>query len=208
MSLHASFVLIEGDHRRAVERLLSELGYSFAVVPRTAPSFSAASKVLFQWQVGKSVVKKAVGLVRGWTSLYDPERHLAAEPYALRKLASHSRSRVFSMVCDATSGAFGFALVRGGLARAWFCNASGIVIDEGAPVPEEEGFCHDHPCEDDVLHVMERVAYPRSALDEPGPWAILTLEAAEAEQAQEAGASGAGGRDYGSAGKRRWWRFW
>ena len=35
MSLHANFVLLHGDHRRDVERLLGELGYAFAVVPRS-----------------------------------------------------------------------------------------------------------------------------------------------------------------------------
>ena len=48
MSLHSSFVLIEGDHRRGVERLLAEFGYLFAVVPRTAQSFQSASKTMFR----------------------------------------------------------------------------------------------------------------------------------------------------------------
>jgi hypothetical protein len=200
MSLHTSFVLIEGDHRREIERLLAEFGYDYALVPRAAPSFAAASKTLFQWQVSATVVKKAVGCVRGWTVLCDPERHLAAEPWALKKLARITRSRVFSMVCDGTSGAFGFALVRGPSTRAWFSGAGGELHEEGEALPEESGFPHDHPCEEEIARLMERVAFPIGALDEPGSWQVLTLEAVEAAHAAVAGAA--------DARKRHWWRFW
>ena len=205
MSLHSSFVLIEGDHRRSVERLLAEFGYLFAVVPRTAQSFASASKTLFQWQVSPTVVKKAVGFVRGWTALFDPEQVLAGDPVRLQRLARLARSRVFSMVCDGASGAYGFISVRGAEMRALLSSSHGVVLDTGAPLTEESEIPRDGPGEDDVKRVLERVAFPFTAFAEPGIWQILTLEITEAAHA--AGAA-AGGGDEGAAHKRHWWRFW
>lgn len=205
MSLHASFVLIEGDHRRGVERLLAEFGYAFAVVPRTTQSFASASKTLFQWQVSPTVVKKAVGFVRGWTALYDPEQVLAGDPVRLQRLSRLARSRVFAMVCDGASGAYGFTCVRGSVMRALLASGHGVVLDTGTPLPEESDVARDGPGEEDVKRVLERVAFPYSAFSDPGTWQILTLEVTEAAHAAAATAGGDGDP---SAGKRRWWRFW
>jgi hypothetical protein len=207
MGLHTSFVLIEGDHRKAVERLLSDFGYEFAVVPRSVASFGAATKVLHQWHVSPTVVKKAVGLVRGWTSLYDPELQIACDPEALRRLARHAHARVFSMVSDGSTGTYGFALVQGPATRAWFTTASGTSLDVGEPLREEVGLDKEHPCEEELVGVMERIAFPYSAIDDSGTWQVLTLEAAG--ETLHAMAAGAGvGVDGGSRGKRPWWRFW
>jgi len=199
MSLSKSFVLIEGDRRREMERLLLEFGYSFAVVPRSVPSFGAASKVLHQWHVSPTVVKKAVGYVRGWTALCDPERMIGGDPESCRKLARLARSRVLATVCDGTAGAFGFTHVRGAATRALLTSGGTVVADVGAPLAEEDGIQREHPCEDDVLRVMERVAFPYEALEEPGPWQVLTLEEGGALAAADSGEI---------ARKRQWWRFW
>jgi hypothetical protein len=206
MSLRTSFVLVEGDHRRDVERFLAQFGYTFAVVPRTVPSFSAASKTTFQWQVSPTVVKKAVGYVRGWTTIYDPERVLAGEPDALRRLSRMARSTVFALVCDGTSGAFGYTLVRGGSLRARHASGSTTVLDLGVPVPEELGLPHDPLGEEEVNRVLERVAFPLAALDESGTWQVLTLESHEERHAASAGRSAV--LEGESSRKRHWWRFW
>jgi len=206
MSLHSSFVLIEGDHRRGVERLLAEFGYLFAVVPRTAQSFQSASKTMFQWQVSPTVVKKAVGFVRGWTVLFDPEQVLAGDPVRLQKLARLARSPVFAMVCDGASGAYGFVSVRGAAMRALLSSGHGVVLDTGAPLAEESEIARDGPGEEDVKRVLERVAFPFTAFAEPGIWQILTLEITESAHAHAAGAAAGGGDD--AAHKRHWWRFW
>jgi len=206
MSLHSSFVLVEGDHRRDLERLLSEFGYSFAVVPRTASSFLAASKVTFQWQVSPTIVKKAVGFVRGWTALYDPEHVLAGDPAGLRRLARLTRSRVFALVCDGTSGAYGFTVVRGAATRALYASGGATVIDLGPPLPEESGIHREALGEEDVKRVLERVAFPLAAVDDPGEWQVLTLATGEESHAAAAGFTG--GTGDAAARKRRWWRFW
>ena len=205
MSVHKSFVLVEGDHRRDVERLLDGLGYAFAVVPRTLPTFDQASKVLYQWQVSPSVVKKALGHVNGWTTLFDPELMLARDPEACRKLARLARSRVFTAVCDGTSGTFGFTHVRGAATRSFLVCGGETVCDVGAPLEHEAGIVLDHPTEEDVERVMERVAFPAAALTDSGSWQILTLRQREEMHAHAAHAA-AGGDDH--AHKRQWWRFW
>ena len=201
MSLHKSFVLVEGDHRRDTERLFDALGYAYAVVPRTLPSFDQASKVLHQWQVSPTVVKKAIGHVRGWTTLFDPELVLARDAEACRKLARLAKARVFSAVSDGTTGAYGFTFIRGAATRSFIVAAGEPVNDSGEPIEQESGFHREHPCEEDVERVMERVAFPAEALEDPGPWQVLTLRQREHEHEH----AGAGSDD---AAKRQWWRFW
>jgi hypothetical protein len=195
MSLHANFVLLEGDRRREVERLLGELGFAFAVVPRAMPSFNAASKALLQFQVSPTVVKQAVGLVRGWTVIYDPERAIAAEPDTLRKLARLARARLLSVVCDGLSGSCGFVAVQGAATRALLVSNGAVVHDSGPPLTEEQGLRREALAEEDVRIVLERVAFPFGAIEESGTWQVLTLE----QHLEVAAQSGHG---------RPWWRFW
>jgi hypothetical protein len=195
MSLHANFVLLEGDHRRSLERILAELGLPFAVVPRAMPSFNAASKALLQFQMSPTVVKQAVGFVRGWTVIYDPEKALATEPEPLRRLAQLARTRLLSIVADGLSGACGFISVQGAATRVLLTNGAAVVHDSGPPLQEEQGLRRDALAEEDVRLLLERIAFPFAAVDEPGPWQVLTLE-----QAHEAAVHAGGGRP--------WWRFW
>ena len=195
MSLHANFVLLQGDHRRDVERLLGDLGFAFAVDPRSMPSFNAASKALLQFQMSPTVVKQAVGLVRGWTVLYDPERMLATEPETLRKLARLSRARLLSVICDGLSGSCGFVAVQGAMTRALLLSNGAVVHDSGPPLPEEDGLRRDAFAEEDVRELLARLAFPFAAIEESGAWQVLTLEAHH-EAAEHAGHG------------RPWWRFW
>ena len=133
--------------------------------------------------------------MRGWTAIHDPERGLAGEPESLRRLARAARARLFALVCDGTSGSYGFVSVRGAATRALLASGHAVVQDVGPVLEEEAGIHRDPPGEDDVKQVLERVAFPFAAIEEPGPWQVLTLE-----QHHDEAVSAATGRP--------WWRFW
>jgi hypothetical protein len=210
MSLRASLVLIEGDRSRDVERLLGAVGLRLVAVPRSAPTYSAATKTLLHAPAGARLLQKALGRAGGWTVLIDPDGEVACDPHACHFLSQRARASVLGLLIDAVADRGAFVLARRGVLRAVLHGPDGTLHEEGTPIPEEDGLDRTHFTADCALRVLERVALPWSVLEDSKEWQVLSCAPQSRSRSHEmvftAGASAAaGGAD---PSHRPWWRFW
>jgi hypothetical protein len=204
MGLPSSLVLVEGDHRLELDRLLAAVGYTPAVVPRHAATYDAMRKALFHWRVNDTVGKKAVACVNGFTVVADPDSALASDPAVCRELARRAHGRLVALIDDREAHIRGFTHIAEGAMRSRLFAAGDVVRDQGLPIDVERELTSAMD-EADLVHVMERLAFPHEALLQSGPWQVLTLTTEDAGEEVEVGdghASAAIDR------RRRWWQLW
>jgi hypothetical protein len=144
VSWHTSALVIEGRHSDRAPHLLAELGFPGKTEIGVVGGDAAGSSDLRG---------RAIGLVGGWTVLWDPMMFVPdglddlegmfdvgiwARPVesALQRLSQ--ASRIYLFIVEGSSDTYGFAwYFRGRRRRLWLSQSGAVVFEDGARLPEE-----------------------------------------------------------------------
>jgi hypothetical protein len=116
---------------------------------------------------------RAIGVVSGWTLVWDPVMFIPDDPVQAKEVFSESlwvpavdralarmsaSSRIYSFVTEGTSGTHGFAwYVQGTRRRLRLCGEGVTLLEDGAPLPEELTATSDEPDEEQQLFVLMKL---------------------------------------------------
>lgn len=154
MSMHISFVAIEGEHLNEIPEMLTAFDYS--VTESKAVENAAELVHAFSTSAAEDVLTKIAYTNGNWTVLVDPEMVVMHQD----ELADYSqkwKARVVGIVMEGTSGSYGFRVFALGEQQRLVMAIDGaVVVNEGAPLPEEEGIDWTRVFESECLTLAER----------------------------------------------------
>jgi len=159
MSWHTSALVIEGDHARRGPDLFEDLGF---------PGLAEVSEVSGD-EAGRSALQgRALGLVRGWTFVWDPmmffvpgehdgafQSSIWSARLETALLVLSRDGRIYSFIAEGTSGTHGFAwYVQGQRKRLWLQQEGTLIMQHGGPLPEEVQAKSGEPDAEYLLFLM------------------------------------------------------
>ena len=159
MSWHTSALVIEGDHARRGPDLFEDLGF---------PGLAEVSEVSGD-EAGRSALQgRALGLVRGWTFVWDPmmffvpgehdgafQSSIWSARLETALLVLSRDGRIYSFIAEGTSGTHGFAwYVQGQRKRLWLQQEGTLIMQHGEPLPEEVQAKSGEPDAEYLLFLM------------------------------------------------------
>jgi hypothetical protein len=158
MPWHTSALVIEGDHEERAAELLADLGF---------PALKRGPQITGDEAGESSLPGRAVGVVNGWTFVWDPlmfAPNHPSEPFEDgiwsrqldQTLARMSRQgRVYSFHSEGASDTHGFAwYAKGALRRSWLWRHGEVAFEKGAILPEEQAAVAEDPDEEGRLFVL------------------------------------------------------
>jgi hypothetical protein len=153
--MHISVVSIEGDHLAEVGEVFKKCNY---VIENTftVATGKQASRELGS-ELGSHRVVKLAYVAKGWTFIVETELVLFTDDVWLG-YSRKWKTRVMGWLCEGTSGSYGFTLYQAGKMRRQVFSVDGdISVEEGEPVPEEDGVDWNEASEGEVLGIAERL---------------------------------------------------
>lgn len=171
MSLHLSVIAIRGDARTAMGEFFEDCDYALKVPPKTVFSQRALVEAL------RLAEARAVCFHNGWTTVIDPELVLMLEDDVLAGLSARFGT-VLTMVCEASSGSYGFSCYHGGKQVRVLLVVDGETMDDtGAPLPEEKGTRYEKLFEDDIQRILAKLGYVYPVEEVPTGFVVYCLGA-------------------------------
>jgi hypothetical protein len=161
VSWHTSALVIEGHHAERGAQLLADLGL---------PGKQDVGAISGDQAGASDLQGRAIGLVRGWTVVWDPMMFIpdglddlegmfetgiwsAAVEQALLTLSQ--RSRVYSFVVEGSSDSHGFAwYVSGRRRRLWLSQEGSVAMEEGPRLAEEAAATAEEPDGEQRMFVL------------------------------------------------------
>jgi hypothetical protein len=169
--------MIEGDHRSELGKIFKMFDYEDTGKDLGIKKWNEITNYLSDYIEGTRVVK-AVCFQQGWTIIIDPEMVMFSDEEACIKVSSELKSRVFGMICEGTSGTYGFTLFDNKKIRGLLSTNSQIVEDFGVQLPSESKFDKSKIFEDDIVLVMRDMGVDYGKLNEVDNFVVKELESA------------------------------
>jgi hypothetical protein len=163
MSWNTCALIIEGDQARRGSALFADLGFA---------GLSAVSNINGDDAARSGLRGRALGLVRGWTLVWDPCMFLVPEDSAgvfergmwpsrleAALLALSQDARIYSFITQGITSTHGFAwYVQGDRRRLWLSHEGTVILQHGEPLPEEVRAGSEEPDEEQRLFaIMEKL---------------------------------------------------
>lgn len=159
MSWNTSALVIEGDEARRGSALFADLGF---------PGLAAVSRISGDEAGSSGLRGRALGLVSGWTLVWDPCMFFVPEEsagvfqgriWSLRLetalLTLSRRGRIYSFITQGITSTHGFAwYVQGERKRLWLSQEGAIIMQHGVPLPEEVRTKSEEPDEEQRLFII------------------------------------------------------
>jgi hypothetical protein len=176
MAMHVSILLIEGDHMSRLDEIFDAFHTEFKTenIGEDAmyDTFLEAAKALDPMPFVRNEEWKATCSCNGWTVIIDPNLWMMLDEACL-SLSRDLPARIFGMVCEGTSGTYGFNLYENGEKVRDLCSEdSQIVADSGTPLEIESRIDKSHLFVDDILLVMSSMGVSYEDYTNAGPWVV------------------------------------
>lgn len=209
MSLHASLLMIKGDHLDRAEQIFTAFDYRPTGTVEHLDNWLGVLQAIDRPRGGapRDIVHKAVFVHNGWTVILDPEMVMFANDAICTQMSRALGGLIFGMLCEGTSGSYCYSLYDGELVRAFWSFGGEISKDRGDRLPEEDGIDLEHVFEDDVLKVMERLG-----VDYVGFEDLRVFQVFELDESHMSGHRASHVEEEplppGQESKKPWWKFW
>ena len=163
MSWNTSALIIEGDQARRGSALFADLGFA---------GLSALSNISGDEAGSSGLRGRALGLVKGWTLVWDPCMFLVPGDSAgvfqggiwsgrleAALLALSQEARIYSFITHGITSTHGFAwYIQGERRRLWLSQEGTVILQKGEPLPEEVRARSEEPDEEQRLFaIMEKL---------------------------------------------------
>lgn len=204
MSLHASIVMIEGDFLSQLSEIFERFEYSDTGNDREITSWDDTLQILSNWQVSRSRVLKAVCLQQGWSVILDPEMVMFADEASCSKVSSEFQTRIFGLICESTSGTYGFNFYNNQKVRDFLSVNGEVVEDFGIPMQEEAEFDKSQVFEADILKIMEEIGVDYNSLETVENFIVKELD----EDGNSAAKLDIPNPTIIPQNRKPWWQFW
>jgi hypothetical protein len=206
MSLHASLLMIKGDHLNRIEEILTTFNYRLTGTVEHIDSWSKALDAMTYPRPGKSrdIVYKVGFVHNGWTVILDPEMVVLANEDACAQTSQTLGSPVFGMVCEGTSNSYGYSFYDGKLVRAFWVGDGDIFDNRGDELLQEDGIDLDDVSEDSVLKVMDRLGVNYADFEKPHAFQAFELDESHIGVSVKQPIP----LSRESRNRKPWWRFW
>lgn len=159
MSWNTSALVIEGDQVRRGSALFADLGF---------PGLAAVSQISGDEAGSSGLRGRALGLVSGWTLVWDPCMFLVPEEsagvfqgriWSLRLetalLTLSQGARIYSFITQGITSTHGFAwYMQSQRKRLWVPQAGTVIMQDGEQLPEEVRARSEEPDEEQRLFVI------------------------------------------------------
>lgn len=164
MSMHISVVSIKGDRLNEVADVLRQCRYA---IENSFTVMSGEQALLeLDWNPDRNRVAKVAFVVDDWTFIVDPELVLMSDDVWL-KYSYNWRTRIVAWLCEGASGSYGLSVFESGSKRREVFSVEGeVLVDRGAPLPEELNMKWSEVSEDDVLEIAKRLGADFEFLDD------------------------------------------
>jgi len=140
MSMHGSFIMIQGNHMPSLPEVFSRFKYVPISPPKQINGWKETYKVVHDPIIsGKSntIVYKAACYINNWTIIYDAEGLMVSDEAFCPSISSWLNARVVGVICEGTSNTYAYINCDGNSTRSFWISDGEIFKDSGEKFPEE-----------------------------------------------------------------------
>lgn len=204
MSMHGSFILIQGNHLGSLPEVFSRFNYLTTSPPSLIGGWKGTLNAVEYPTKGKpkTIVYKAAFFVNNWTVIYDPEMLMVNDETACSNVSNWLNARVFGMICEGASRTYAYINCDGNLIRSYWIGDGEVFKDSGEKFSEEPASQDiDEP---DVLEIMSRLGVDPKELEEVKDFYLYEFDESSIGVSEP---DNIVPTDTSSR-KNPWWRFW
>ena len=174
MSMHASLLMIEGNHLDRLKEIFEDFGYADTGQDKVVGQFEDLPAV-DQWVISRTRERNTGFFSQGWTVIMNAMVMLAYEE-TCSQLSKKLNSRIFGMVCEGTSGSYGFWLYDRDKKRSFLSTDGEITDNFGEPLPGESALNKNDIFEDDILLLMKSLGFDYDQISKVNHFIIKELD--------------------------------
>jgi hypothetical protein len=202
MSMHGSFIMIQGDHIESLPEVFTRFKYVPTNPPKLVYGWNEALEALKYPVKGKpkTIVYKMACIINNWTVILDREMLMVNDEIACASVAQSLNTKVFGMICEGTSNTYAYIFCDGDLRRSFWISDGEVFKDSGDRFPEEPGTQHiDEP---DVLEIVRRLGVTPQELEMVDHYYLYEFDESSLDANEPVNLA----QTHSS--KKPWWRFW
>jgi hypothetical protein len=198
--------MIEGDHRAKLLEVFEAFDYRPTGTVERINSWEEVDGAIEYPRPGRSkdLVYTAAFFHDGWTIILDPEMVMIADEDACEKTSQMLDSPLFAMVCEGTSGSYGYSFYNRVKLRSFWSDDGEIQDDWGEKLAVEEGIDPSTIFEDDIFLIMKRLGVNYLTFDKVKDFMVFEFD--ESHIATALGTSPTPQPVLKR--KKPWWQFW
>jgi hypothetical protein len=204
MSLHGSFIMIQGNHLTSLPEVFSRFKYVPTSPPQQIYGWKETLEALAYPEKAKpkTIVYKAACYINNWTVIYDPEMLMVNDEITCSSISNWLNVRVFGMICEGTSNTYAYINCDGTLTRTFWISDGEIFKDSGEKFPEESKTQNIN--ESDVLEIMGRLGVNLQNLEEVKQFYLFEFDESNMGASEPVNFT----PTEIPPKKKPWWRFW
>jgi hypothetical protein len=204
MSMHGSFIMIQGDHLESLPEVFSRFKYVPTSPPKLVKGWKETLEALKYPSKGKprTIAYKAACFINNWTVIYDPEMLMVDDEIACSSVSNWLNTRVFGMICEGASNTYAYIFCNGNLKRSFWISDGEVFKVSGEKFPEEPATQNiDEP---DVLEIMRRLGVSPEELEVVNDYYLYEFDESSMDASEPVNSV----QSQSSKKKKPWWRFW
>lgn len=204
MSMHGSFIMVQGNHMTSLPEVFSRYKYVPTSPPKQINGWKEMLEAVKYPTKGKpkTIVYKAACYINNWTVIYDPEGLMVNDEVTCSSVSHWLNTRVFGMICEGTSNTYAYINCSENLTRSFWIGDGEIFKDSGEKFPEEPATQNiDEP---DVLEIMSRLGVDRQKLEGVNDFYLFEFDESNMGASEPVNFAPT---DIPQR-KKPWWRFW
>lgn len=203
MGLHTSILMIEGNYLSRLDKIFKDFEYLDTGNDREVTNWDDMIQILSNWELSQSRVLKATCLQQGWSVIFDPEMVMFADEERCSKVSSGYKTRLFGMICESTSGTYGFNLYDNQKVRGFLSVDGEVFEDYGMPLQEEAELDKLQVFASDILKIMKGIGVDYNRLEMANRFIVKELD-----EVKDSASTMNTSKPTLSQSQKSWWRFW
>lgn len=169
MSTHHSLILFEGDRMSQLPEIFRYFNYEMTDFKEMVSGMETIWEKT-NWPLRgrpRDTVHKAVLTNGTWTAVLDREMSIITKKKACQACATDLGIKIFGYFAESVSGSCAYYYFTPKLVREFVMQDKEIIIDEGDPLPEEQGIENYDIIEVGVMLIARHLGFPDTLFGEP-----------------------------------------